>query len=92
MDNIYNSASFCGVLYNHLKKVVYHDNTIKGMRGVHDIVIQQEVKSEKKHVEACGIIKATILEGDYKCPNLIASTFYDTKSVQSLSMVTEELN
>ena len=39
----------------------------------------------------CGTVKAAVLEGDPKCPNLVASSVYDAKPVHYLSMVSGEV-
>ena len=36
-------------------------------------------------------MKAAVLEGDEGCPNLIASSVYDSKPVHYLSMISEEV-
>ena len=38
-----------------------------------------------------GTVKAAVLEGDPKCPNLVASSVYDAKRVHYLSMVSGEV-
>lgn len=39
-----------------------------------------------------GTVKAAVLEGDPGCPNLIATSVYDTKPVHYLSMISEEIS
>ena len=87
MDNLYNSASFCRAAYNHPKKVLTSGVTRKGARGIPESVVQVEVTSRSAQIEVRGTVKAAVLEGDPGCPNLIASSVYDTKPVHYLSMV-----
>ena len=91
MDNLYNSAAFCKAAYNHKKKVLCHGVTRMGMRGIPKHVVQQEVKNRKEQISVRGTVKAAVLEGDPKCPNLVASSVYDAKPVHYLSMVSGEV-
>ena len=91
MDNLYNSVNFCKRAYNHEKKVLVHGVTRKGMRGIPKCVIQEEVKSKKGQIEVRGTTKCAVLKGDPDCPNLIASSVYDSKPVHYLSMVSESM-
>ena len=38
-----------------------------------------------------GTVKAAVLEGDPKCPNLVASSVYDAEPVDYLSMLSGEV-
>ena len=38
-----------------------------------------------------GTVKAAVLKDDKNCPNLIAASVYDTKSVQYLSMTLKNI-
>ena len=57
------------------------------MRSIPPAVLQQEIKSKKDQIKVRGTVKAAVLEGDPGCPNLVASSIYDTKPVHYLSMV-----
>ena len=91
MDNLYNSATFCKESYTHEKKVMVHGVARKGMRGIPSSVIQDEVHNKKKKIEVRSAVKVAVLQGDKKCPNLVASSIYDKKLVQFLSMVCKEV-
>ena len=91
MDNFYNSATFCKEAYTHEKKVMVHGVARKGMRGMPSSVIQDEVHNKKKQIKVRGTVKVAVLQGDKKCPNLAASSIYDTKPVHFLSMVCTEV-
>ena len=47
MDNLYNSAWFCGEAYRHPKKVLCHGVTRKNRQGLLDHVIQDKVVQAK---------------------------------------------
>ena len=91
MDNLYNSAAFCRAAYNHTYQVLYHGVTRKGKRGLPKSVIQEEVVSRKQQILKRGTVKAAVLRGDTGCPDLVASSIYDTKPLHYLSMVCEKL-
>lgn len=91
MDNLYMSARFARAAFNHPKKVMVSGVTRKGMRGLPKCVIQEEQKSQKDQRKTRGTVKAAVLVGDDKCPNLIAASVYDTKPVHFLSMSCEEI-
>ena len=91
MDNLYNNVSFCRRSYNHKNCVLVHGVTRKPGRGIPDCVFQrEEIKRVDQH-KVRGTVKAAVVMGDPGCPNLIASSVYDTKPVHYLSMVTTEL-
>ena len=91
MDNLYNSTTFCKRAWNHTKKVKVHGVTRKGMRGIPSCVVQNEEKARKKQLMVRGTTKAAVLKGDPDCPDLIATSVYDTKPVHYLSMACEQL-
>lgn len=91
MDNLYNSTKFCKASYNHPKKVLCAGVTRKGMRGIPSCVIQQEVISRIQQRQVRGTVKAALLEGDPKCPGLVATSIYDVKPVNMLSMYCSSL-
>ena len=68
-----------------------HGVTRKGMRGITGCVVQEEKKSRKKQLEVRETTKSAILKGDPKCPDLIATSVYNTKPVHYLIMSNEEL-
>ena len=68
-----------------------HGVTRKGMGGIPGCVVQEEQKSQKKQLEVRRTTKAEILKGDPKCSDLIATSVYNTKTVNYLSMSSEEL-
>ena len=91
MDNLYNSIAFFKAGYNHKKKVLCHGVTRMGMQGIPKHAVQQEVKNGKNQIFVRGTVKSVVLEGDTKCPNLVASSVYDAKPVHCLSMVYGEV-
>ena len=91
MDNLYNSAAFCKQCYVHKKKVKVHGVTRKGMRGIPSCVKQEEIKSREGQLQVRGTVKAAVLVGDDDCPDLVASSVYDTKPVHFLSIVCDSI-
>ena len=91
MDNLYNSAAFCRAGYNHKRKVLCHGVTRKAGRGIPESVLQQEVLNPTAQREVRGTVKAAVLKGDPDCPNLVASSVYDSKPVHYLSMVSDSI-
>ena len=91
MDNLYLSAKFCKGSYNHSNKVLLAGVTRKGGRGIPDCVIHEEVKSQSDQRKVRGTVKAAVLKGDRDCPDLIALSVYDSKPVNFLSMIAEEI-
>jgi Transposase IS4 len=90
MDNLYISAKFAKGCYNHSRKVLLAGVCRKGMRGIPQIVMQQEVKpAEVKFVR--GTVKVAVLKGDENCPNMIAASVYDAKPVYFISMIHKEI-
>jgi hypothetical protein len=86
LDNLYNSAKFARAAYLHEMKVCVSGVTRKGMRGLPDCVLQEEAKNKKMQMLVRGTVKAAVLKGDPNCPNLVATSVYDTKPVHFLSM------
>ena len=91
MDNLYNSDAFCRHAYNHNNKVLVHGVTLKWGRGIPDYVLQEEVKNRHAQIGVRVTVKAAKLVGDPGCPNLIASSVYDTNPVHYLSMVSKSI-
>jgi len=90
MDNLYVSSLFCRGAYQHDKKVLVAGVARKS-RGVPKVVIQREEKDPKKALALKGTVKAALLEGDSRCPQLVACSFYDSKPVHFISMVAESI-
>jgi hypothetical protein len=91
MDNLYNSVAFCKAAFKHPNKVLLHGVTRRGGRGIPACVLQDEVKNKKQQMLVRGTVKAAVLEGDPECPNLVASSVYDTKPVHFLSMICDSI-
>ena len=91
MDNLYNSCAFSRAAFNHPRSILCHGVARKKGRGVPACVLQDEVKNLKQQRFVRGTVKAAVLVGDPGCPNLIASSVYDTKPVNYLSMVSEKV-
>ena len=91
MENIYKSAAFCRAAYHHDRKVLCHSVDNKAVRSITECVIQYEDKNPVAHWAEQGTVRAAVLEGNTGCPNLIASSVYDTKPVHDLSMVFESI-
>ena len=66
-----------------------HGVARKSGRGIPPSVFQEEVKNITQQRDVRGTVKSAALEGDPGCPNLVASSVYDTKPVHYLSMVSE---
>ena len=91
MDNLYNSAAFCKAGYNHDRRVLCHGVTRKGKRGLPDSVVQEQVKNQNDVHKVRGTVKAAVLKNDPDCPDLVASSVYDSKPVHFLSMACADL-
>ena len=91
MGNLYNSAAFCRVAYHHDRKLLCHGVARMADRGIPECVLQDEENNPLAQRSAQGNVKAAVLEGDPRCPNLIASSVYDTKPLNCLSMVSESI-
>ena len=91
MDNLYNSAGFCRAAFHHKNKVLCHVVTRRWSRGIPACVLQEEGKNRKDQLKVRGTVKAAILVGDSGCQNLIASSVYDTKPVNYLSMISDSI-
>jgi hypothetical protein len=91
MDNLYNSVAFCKAAFKHPNKVLLHGVTRKGGRGIPSCILQDEVTNKKKQMAVRGTVKAAVLQGDPDCPDLVASSGYDTKPVHFLSMTCDSV-
>ena len=56
------------------------------MHGLPSYVLQEEKTIKKDQMQVCGTVKVAILKGDSNCPDLVATSVYDTKPVHFLSM------
>ena len=71
----------------HPKKVKTLGTCRKGRRRIPSDVVQHEETRIKGNREVRGTVKASVLQGDKYCPNLVAYSIYDTRPVHFLSMV-----
>ena len=92
MDNLYNSADFCRAAYHHDWKLLRHLVACKAGRHIPKCVLQYKEENTVAQREARGTVKADFLEGDPGCPNIIASSVYDTNPVHYLIMVYESIH
>jgi hypothetical protein len=90
LDNLYNSAKFCRFAYVE-NRVLINGVTRVGMRGLPQSVLQAVQTSRKAAMAVRGTVKAAVLVGDPACPNLLATSVYDTKPVHFLSTVCENI-
>jgi Transposase IS4 len=91
MDNLYLSAKFAKMCYNHRNAVLLSGVTRKQGRGLPTHVLQEEAKNKTAQMAVRGTVKAAVMVGDKDCPNLVAASVYDTKPVHFLSMVCESI-
>jgi Transposase IS4 len=91
MDNLYLSAKFAKGCFTHPQQVLLAGVARKSGRGVPECVLQEEVKNKTEARKVRGTIKAAVLRGDHKCPDLVAVSVYDTKPVHFITMIAEEL-
>lgn len=63
----------------------------KAERGAPKCVLQVEQQSADDQRAVRGTVKAAVLIGDPDCPNLVASSVYDSKPVHYLSMVSPSI-
>ena len=65
--------------------------TWKSGQGLPKCVLQEEKTSPSDIRAVCGTVKAAVLEGDPKIPNLVAVSYYDQKPVHFLSTICESI-
>ena len=65
--------------------------TRKYGHGIPPSTTQEEFNRNKGHLEVCRKMKADVIKGYPKCPNIVVSSVYDTKPVHYLSMVSYDL-
>ena len=90
MDNLYVSSLFCRAAYCHDKKILVA-GVARASRGVPKVVMQHIEKDKKKALALKGTVKAAVLEGDNRCPQLVACSFYDSKPVHFISMIADSI-
>ena len=61
------------------------------MRRIPPQITQEELKSNKAHIDTRRTSNESVMEGDPKFTNLIESIMYDTTPVHYIIMVSEEL-
>jgi hypothetical protein len=86
MDYLYMSAKFAKAAFNHPHSILVAGVARKGMRGVPSCVLHEEKSNKKDQMKVRGTVKAAILKDDPNCPDLVATSVYDTKRVHFLSM------
>ena len=92
MDSLYNSVTFCRKAYTHDKRAMVHGIVRKVIQVIPTVVKQKEVKNQKKQIQVRGTFKVEVLQGDKECPDLVASSIYNTKHVHFLIMVCTKIN
>jgi hypothetical protein len=90
LDNLYNLAKFCWFTYVE-NQVLINGVTQTGMRGLPQSILQAVQTTRKAVMAVRGTVKAAVLVGDPACPNLLATSVYDTKPVHFLSTVCENI-
>jgi hypothetical protein len=91
MDSLYNSAKLFRAGFNHPMKVRVAGVTRKGGRGIPACVIQEEKVKKADQLKVRGTVKAAVLLGDPGCPDLVATSVYDTNPVHFLSMTCDSI-
>ena len=61
------------------------------MRGIPPCIKQQELKSNKAHIETRGIEKAEVLKWDSKITKLIEAVMYVTNPIKCTIIISEQL-
>ena len=93
MDNLFISAKFIRAAFSELKsRVMIHGVCRMKGRGLPSIVHQEDFTKDRPRANLhYGDVKAAVLQGDPKCPNLIAFSVYDAKPVYFLSTAAEKV-
>jgi hypothetical protein len=73
MDNLYMSVNYACAAYSHQNQVLIAGVTRIGMKGLPQLVMQEEVKTKSAQISAHGTVKEAILEGDDHCLNIVVS-------------------
>ena len=87
MYNLYNSTAFSKACYKYPKKELVQGMCRRGGRGSPSEVVQQDISGKNAQRYVRGTVKVAVLQGDKDCPNIVASSIYDTRSVHFLSIV-----
>jgi hypothetical protein len=90
VDNLYTSAKFLRVSYV-TARVLINGVTRTSGRGLPPSIIQEAITNKKEQMKVRGTVKAAVLVGDVECPNVVATSVYDTKPVHFLSSVCESI-
>ena len=90
-DNLYLSAKFAKASFSHKKQVRISGPTWKSGRGLPKCVLQEDKTSPSDIRAVWGTVKAAVLEGDPKIPNLVAVSYYDQKPVHFLLTICESI-
>ena len=77
--------------YNQEKKILTGGVTRKVMRRISPCIKQEELRSNKAHIDTRGISKAAVLKGGKKLTKLIEDSVYYTKTVHYTSMFSEKM-
>jgi hypothetical protein len=86
MDDLYMSAKFAKAAFNHPHSILVAGVARKGTLGLPACVLQEEKTNKRDQMKVRQTVKAAILKGDPDCPDLVATSVYDTKPVHFLSM------
>jgi len=90
LDNLHMSAFFAKQAWNHERCVMVAGVAWTSGRGVPSCVLQETVKTNQLPTTRCEV-KAAVLQGDSKCPDLIGLSIYDNKPVHFISMIAESI-
>lgn len=85
LDNLFMSAKLAYGAYTGKNQVKIHGVVRKTHRGVPTCVFQETKKNPNEAALVRGTIKAAVLEGDPKCPDVCVLSFYDSKDVYLMS-------
>jgi len=91
LDNLFMSAKLAWGAYTGKNQVMIHGVVRKTGRGVPGCVLQETRKNPNEAALVRGTIKAAVLEGDPKCPNVCVLSFYDNKDVYIMSTSCTEM-
>ena len=86
-----NSNFHSNFVYVILVKVLVAGVARKGGRCVPKCVLQDEQMTRAAQMIVRGTVKVAVLKGDSQCPDLVATSVYDTKPVHFLSMSAESI-
>ena len=79
------SAKICRLTYSLKQKVMTHGVTRPSLRGVPQIVKQEEKKKKAELESVRNTVKVAKLVGDSVCKDLVFISLYDTKPVYIMS-------